>query len=96
MSSRWWREIGLFLVEIDGHELEAHGGLALQGQQHIEQRVGVFAARHAHHDEVAVLDHAVVADGLAHEAAELGLELLPAAGSLGERGLALGGIGGRV
>jgi hypothetical protein len=87
------REAGLLLVEVHDHELEAHGGLSLQAHQHVEQRVGVLAAREAHHDEVAVLDHPVVADRLAREAAELGLELLPTAGWLAPGGFALGGGG---
>ena len=45
------REPGLLLVEIDGDELEAHGGLALQREQHVEQRVGILAAGQADHDD---------------------------------------------
>ena len=90
------REAGLLLVEIDGDELEAHRRLALQAQQHVEQRVGVLAAGQADHDDVAVVDHPVVADGLADEAAQLGLELLEPAGRLSRGGFAFGGVGGLV
>ena len=52
------REIRLLLVEVDGEQLEAHRRAALQRQQQVEQRVGVLAARQAHHDAVAGADHA--------------------------------------
>ena len=89
------RKPGLLLVEIDGDELEGHRGLALQREQHVEQRVGILAAGQADHHDVAVLDHPVVADRLADEAAELGLELLETAGRLERGGLELG-VGQRV
>src|SRR5690606_17865108 len=70
------REARLLLVEIDGDDLEVDGSAALQAQQHVEQRVRVLAARKAHHDAVAVLDHAVIDDRAADLASELRLQLL--------------------
>ena len=72
------RKARLLLVEVDRHELEAHRRRALQRQQDVEQRVGVLAAREADHDLVAVLDHAIVADRLADQAAQLRLQLAEA------------------
>ena len=70
------RKPRLLLVEVDGHELEAHRRGTLQRQQQVEQRVGVLAAGQAHHDQVAVLDHRIVADGPAGQPAQLGLQPL--------------------
>ncbi len=84
------RKPGLLLVEIDGDQLEGHRGLALQREQHVEQGVGILAAGQADHHDVPVLDHPVVADGLADEAAELGLELLETARRLERGGLEIG------
>jgi len=58
----------LFLVEIDGDEVEANRRALAQDEQQIEQRVAVLAAREAHHDLVAVLDHVEIGDRLAGEA----------------------------
>jgi hypothetical protein len=80
-------KIRLLLVEIDRHQLEAHGRLRLQRQQHVEQGVGILAAGQADHDLVALPDHAEVGDGLAHLAAQ-------ALGQLGGFvGLFTGGVG---
>jgi len=59
----------LLLVQIHRDELEAHGCAALEAQQDVEQGVGVLASRQADHDAVAVLDHAVIRNGLADRVA---------------------------
>jgi hypothetical protein len=66
----------LLLIEIDRDDLEANRRAALQGEQHVKQRVGILAARQAHHDAIAVGDHAKVADRLAHRRAQLRLQFL--------------------
>jgi hypothetical protein len=48
----------------------------LQLEQDVEQAVAVLAARHAHHDLVAFLDHVEVDDGLAHLAAQALFQLV--------------------
>src|SRR4051812_33674306 len=63
-------ESRLLLVEVHRDELEAHRRLGLQREQHIQQRVAVLAAGEAHHDAVALGDHAEVGDRLAHLAAD--------------------------
>ncbi len=65
------REARLLLVEIHGEQRELHRRAPLQREQHVEQRVRILAAREADHDAVALPDHAVVLDGLAHETAQL-------------------------
>jgi hypothetical protein len=52
------------------------GARCLQLEQDVEQAVAVLAARQAHHDLVAVLDHVEVDDGLAHLAAQALFELV--------------------
>ena len=64
-----------------------HYTLMAQGAQNVQQRVAVFAARQADHDPVAVFNHAVVADGLAHPPDNRGKQ----AGGVGG-----GGGGGKV
>ncbi len=70
------RKPGLLLVQIDGDQLEADGRAALKAQQDVEQCVRVLAARQAHHDAIAGGDHAEIADRLAHQPAQLRLQLL--------------------
>jgi hypothetical protein len=60
-----FREAGLLLVEVDRHDVEVHRRALAQGQQQVEQRVAVLAARQADHDLVAGLDHVEVGDRLA-------------------------------
>ena len=69
-------EPGLLLVEVDRDDLEIHGCVASEGRQHLHHHVGVLAARHAGHHAVAVVDHAVVRDGLAREPSDTSLETL--------------------
>jgi hypothetical protein len=66
----------LLLIQIDGGDFEAHRRAALQAQQNVEQGIGILAAGHAHHDVIAVGDHLIVGNGLAHGAAQLRLQLL--------------------
>jgi tRNA 2-thiocytidine biosynthesis protein TtcA len=68
------RETGLLLVEVHGGELEAHGGGALQRQEHVEQRVRVLAAGQADHHAVPLPDHPEIGDGLADQAPDAGGE----------------------
>jgi len=74
-------EAGLFLVEVDGYQVETHWRAALQGQQHVEQRVGILAARQADHHAVAVRDHPEILDRLADQAAQASLQAFEGAGS---------------
>ena len=75
-------EAGLFLIEIDGQQLEAHGGAPPERDEHVEQRVGILAPRHTHHHAIAVRDHAVVGDRPAHGTTQLGAQTLERAGRL--------------
>ena len=63
-------ESRLFLVEVDGHQLELGRRALLQFQQDVQQRVAVLAAGQADHDLVALRDHVVVADRLPDQAAQ--------------------------
>jgi hypothetical protein len=63
------------LVEVHRDELEGHRRLLAQREQHVEHRVAVLAARQAHHHLVARLDHRIVGDRLADEAAQALREL---------------------
>ena len=64
------RKTGLLLVEVDGDQFEVDGRALLHLDQDVEHAVAVLAARHADHDAVALFDHVVVNDGLAHLAAQ--------------------------
>src|ERR1035437_1130984 len=64
------RKAGLFLVQVDGNQLEMDRCTGLQLEQDVEQAIAVLAARDAHHEAVAFLDHVVVDDGLADLAAQ--------------------------
>ena len=66
---------GVALVQVDRDEVEGNRRAPAQLQEHVEQPVAVLAAREAHHDAVARLDHAVVADRLAGEPAQAFFEL---------------------
>ncbi len=66
---------GVPLIQVDGDEVEGNRRALAQLQEHIEQPVAVLAAGEAHHDAVARLDHAVVADRLADEPAQALFEL---------------------
>ncbi len=68
-------KIRLLLVKVDGDEIEMDRRAALQGQQDIQQRVGVLSTRHAHHDTIALADHAEVLDRLADAPTQVGLQL---------------------
>ena len=59
-----------------------HRRAALQGQEQVEQRVGVLAAREAHHDPIARGNHAEVGDRLADGAAQARRQALEGAGGL--------------
>jgi hypothetical protein len=82
---------GLLLVEVHGNQLEANRCAALQPVQDIEQGPGILAAGQANHDAIAVLDHRVVGNCLAHLMAQVTLKT-------GEVGTAVGRLGnhGRV
>ena len=73
----------------DGHSPSLAG--ALQPVQDIEQGPGILAAGQANHDAIAVLDHRVVGNCLAHLMAQATLKT-------GEVGTAVGRLGnhGRV
>ena len=55
-------KIRLLLVEVDRDQFEPDRRLLLQLHQDVEHRVAVLAAGQAHHDLVAVLDHAEIGD----------------------------------
>ena len=86
------REPGLLLVEVDGHQLEAHRRALLHLQQDVQQAVAVLAAGQADHHAVAFLDHVVLRDGLADLAAQALFELVRLALDLrvGRQGLGVG------
>ena len=93
-------EARLLLVKVDRHQREVHRGVALQAAQDLQQGVAVLAAGEAHHHPVAIVDHAVVDDGVAHLAPQALLQLvelayLPGVRGLGGRLLVGGGGGGR-
>ena len=69
-------EARLFLVEVDGVDLEIDRGAAAQAHQDVEQGVGVLAARETDHDAIACLDHPEVLNGLADVAPQPFLELV--------------------
>ena len=50
--------------------MKVYGGTAFELDQNVQHGVAVLTARHAHHDTVAVFNHVVVTDGLAHLAAQ--------------------------
>ena len=54
-------------VDGDASELELDGRAALEGEEAMEHGETVLAAREAEHHLVALLDHAVLSDGLAWE-----------------------------
>ena len=72
------RKPRLLLVEINGNELERDRRHALQIQQGIQHRIAVGAAGKAHHDPIAVFDHAEVANGVAGLAANAFLQFIEA------------------
>ena len=85
------RKAGLLLVQIDGHDLELHGRTLLQLAQNVQQRIAVFAARHADHDLVAVFNHVEVHHGAAYLAAQAFFKLDLFALNLDLAGLGFGG-----
>src|SRR5262249_53271099 len=66
---------GMPLVEVHRDDLEGKRRALAQLHEHVEQPVAVLAAGEAHHDAVARLDHGIVADRLADQAAQALLEL---------------------
>src|SRR3546814_5671647 len=56
-------EVRLFLVQVDGDNVEVDGRARFQGQQDIQHAVGILAARQAHHHLVAVFYHVEVGNG---------------------------------
>jgi hypothetical protein len=66
----------LFLVEVDGVDLEIDRGAAAQAHEDVEQGIGVLAARETDHDAIACLNHSEVLNGLADIAPESFLELV--------------------
>jgi hypothetical protein len=62
------RKPRLLLIEIDRDQFELHRRTALQRQQDIQQRVGVFAAGQAHHDPITLGDHLKIFNRLTHRA----------------------------
>lgn len=54
-------------VDGDAGELELDGRAALEGEETVEHGETVLAAREAEHHLVALLDHAVLSNGLAWE-----------------------------
>ncbi len=87
-------EARLLLVEVHRHQVEIDGRAFLQLDEDVQQGVAVLAAGHAHHDLVALFDHAVIDDGAADLAAQALLELVRLAFDPGLRGA--GGVGGPV
>ena len=66
MGGKAW----LFLIQVDGDEVEMNRRAAAQRQQNLQQAITVFSSRETDHDLVALLDHVVVGDGLSYKAAE--------------------------
>ena len=65
---------GCFWSRLTATSSKLHRRAALQRQQHVEQRVRVLAAGQADHHAVALTDHRVVRDRLAHEPAQARLQ----------------------
>ncbi len=61
---------GCFWSRLTASSSKRHRRTALQGQQHVEQRVGILAAGQADHHAIALLDHPVVRDRLAGQGAQ--------------------------
>ena len=80
-------ETGLLLVEVDRHQREVDRGVALQAAQDREQGVAVLAAGEANHHPVALVDHAVVDDGVTDLAAQALLELVELTPAPGIQGI---------
>ena len=70
------RKTGLFLIQVHGNEVKIDRGTFLEIHQNIQHRIGVFAPRQADHDAVALFNHVVVFNGLAHVAAQPLLQLV--------------------
>jgi hypothetical protein len=63
------------LIEIDRQQIELHRRAFLHVEEQIQQRVTVFAARHANHHAIAIGDHAKVFDRFAHAPQQTRLDL---------------------
>ena len=63
-------EARLFLIQVDGEQLEVHWRRSLKRPQDFQHGIGILAARQGHHDPVARLDHLEVFNGLANLAAQ--------------------------
>ena len=57
-----FRETWLFLVQIDRLDGEIDGGMFLEVQEKFQHGVGILATGQTDHDQVAIFDHAVIAD----------------------------------
>ena len=69
-------EARLFLVHVDGDDLELDRCDLLQVQQHVKQGVAVFAAREADHDLVALLDHVEIGNRFTGQATQAFLQFV--------------------
>jgi len=70
------RESRLLLIQIHRQNVELHRCALAQFQKDIQQRVGILAARQAHHHPVAGFDHVEILDGLARQAAQALFQLV--------------------
>ena len=69
------RKARLFLIQINRDEVEVDRRPAPERQEYLKQPIAVFPAGKADHDLIAVLDHAIIGDGLADQPAEPGFQL---------------------
>ncbi len=84
----------LLLIQVDGNDVEMDRRTAADRQQDLQEPVTVFPAGKADHDLVAFLDHAVVGNGLSHQAAEAGVHAFDLVGVPGRLCGAWGWWGG--
>jgi hypothetical protein len=63
---RW--KTWLFLIQVHSEDIELQGGFALEAQQQVEQSMGIFATRQAHHHAIAIFNHVVIVDGFPDQA----------------------------
>ncbi len=71
-----FRETGLFLIKVDGNQLERDRRALLQVKQDIEHGVRVFSAAEAAHDFVTGLNHRKIGNRLPDFAAQTFLQLV--------------------
>jgi len=58
------------LIQIYRNDFEIDRRMRAQAEQHVEQRIAVFATGQTHHNAITRGDHVEIGDCLAHEAAQ--------------------------